>query len=339
MNNISEKSQFHRFFPHTRLRRTRQSAWIREMVAETTLHPSNLVLPIFLIEGEGKNEAIPSLPGVERMSIDIAIKQLIKAHQLGIGLVAIFPVVPSAKKNPEGSEALNPNNLVCRALKAFKQAVPAMGIMTDVALDPYTSHGHDGIMSDGQIINDETVAILCEQALLQAKAGADIVAPSDMMDGRIAMIRQQLEQSQLHNTLILSYAVKYASHFYGPFRDAVQSGSLLKGDKKTYQMDYRNTAEALHEAALDVAEGADMLMVKPGLPYLDVLYRVKQQFALPTLVYQVSGEYAMLKAAAAQNWLNYEQTLMESLLAFRRAGADAIITYAAIEAAEILART
>jgi porphobilinogen synthase len=323
-------------FPRVRPRRNRADAATRRLVAENRLCVDDLIWPVFVVEGEGQRQPIPSMPGVERLSLDLLIPALHEARSLGIACVALFPIVPATLKNADGDEARNPDNLMCRAVRAVKRAIPDMLILGDVALDPYTSHGHDGVMHEGRIINDLTLTILAAQAVNQARAGCAIIAPSDMMDGRVGRIRDALEASGLHETRLCSYAVKYASSFYGPFRDAVQSGGLLQGDKKTYQMDPANSDEALREAAIDLAEGADMLMVKPGLPYLDVLRRVKEAFPVPTFVYHVSGEYAMLKAASAQGWLDYDTTLMESLLAFKRAGADAILTYAALDAARLL---
>jgi porphobilinogen synthase len=323
-------------FPSVRLRRTRQSAWSRSIVRESTLTPANLVWPIFLVEGEGRREPVASMPGVERLSIDLATEAAAEAASLGIPAIALFPYTDPALRDERASEALNPENLVCRGVRAIKAKTPDIGIICDVALDPYTSHGHDGLLIGGEIANDETIEVLVRQALVQAEAGCDILAPSDMMDGRIGAIRQALEASGHKNTLIMSYAAKYASAFYGPFRDAVGSSSTLKGDKRSYQMDPANSDEALREVALDIAEGADLLLVKPGLPYLDIVRRVSERFAMPTLAYQVSGEYAMLAAAAEQGWLDREKCMMESLLAFRRAGACAILTYFAPEAARIL---
>lgn len=306
------------------------------MVQEHRLHPSDLIWPIFVTDGENSREPIPSMPDVERMSIDIAIEEVKKTADLGIPAIAIFPVVPAEKKDDEGSESYNENNLMCRALHAIKEAVPNIGLIADVALDPYTSHGHDGVIADGKILNDETVEILSKQALVQTKAGADIIAPSDMMDGRIAAIRETLEGAGFKNTCIMSYAAKYASGFYGPFRDAVNSGGFLKGDKKTYQMNPANTAEAMHEVAMDIQEGADMVMIKPGMPYLDIITNVKQEFQVPTFAYHVSGEYAMLKAAAQNGWLDYNLAATETLLSFKRAGCDGILTYCAHDIAKLL---
>ncbi len=322
----------------TRPRRNRKAAWSRKLVAENVLTTDDLIWPIFLCDGERKREAVASMPGVERYSVDESLRVAEQAMKLKIPALALFPNTDPALRDADGSEALNPNNLVCRALTAIKREFPDLGLAADVALDPYTSHGHDGLLEEGKILNDETVAVLVEQALVLANAGADVVAPSDMMDGRVGAIRKALDANGHVETQILSYAAKYASCFYGPFRDAVGSNATLIGDKRTYQMDPANGDEALREAALDVEEGADMLMVKPGLPYLDILWRVKEAFGLPTLVYQVSGEYAMIEAAAQNGWIDGEKAMMESLLAFRRAGADAVLTYFAPRAAEKLAR-
>lgn len=326
----------HPAFPHTRGRRNRVDGWTRRLVAENTLSVSDLIWPIFAVEGENQRQPVASMPGVERLSLDLLVPAVAEARDLGIPCVALFPIVPTDRKDPEGRESGDPNNLMCRAIRAIKREVPDIGVLGDVALDPYTSHGHDGIVKDGYVLNDETVEALVWQALVQADAGCDIVAPSDMMDGRIKAIREALEDRGHQLTRICSYAAKYASAFYGPFRDAVQTGGLLKGDKKTYQMDPANSDEALREVALDIAEGADMVMVKPGLPYLDVIRRVKDRFGVPTFAYHVSGEYAMLKAASGNGWLNYEAALMETLLGFKRAGTDAILTYGAKDAARLL---
>ena len=321
-----------------RPRRNRKADWARRLLAESKLTVDDLVWPVFLCEGTGAREPIASMPGVVRYSVDEAIHAAEHAMRLKIPALALFPNTDPKLRDERGSEALNPDNLVCRALTAIKREFPDLGLAADVALDPYTSHGHDGLLVDGKILNDETVAVLVEQAKVLAAAGADVVAPSDMMDGRVGAIRQALDASGFVDTQILSYAAKYASCFYGPFRDAVGSNATLQGDKRTYQMDPANTDEALRECALDVEEGADMLMVKPGLPYLDVLWRVKESFGLPTLVYQVSGEYSMIEAAARNGWIDGEKAMLESLTAFKRAGADAILTYFAPRAAERLAR-
>ncbi len=324
-------------FPARRMRRLRSAGWVREMVQEHSLKASDLILPLFITEGENQSEAIASMPGVNRTSIDLTLEKIKQAADLGIPAIAIFPVTPDEKKNARGSEAINADNLICRAIHAIKSEIPDIGIITDVALDPYTSHGHDGILShDGKVLNDESVEVLCRQALVQSQAGANIIAPSDMMDGRIAAIRKVLDNNAQQDTAILSYAAKYASGFYGPFRDAVNSNAALKGDKKTYQMNPANTDEAIHEVAMDIEEGADMIMIKPGLPYLDIIHRIKTRFEMPTFAYHVSGEYAMLKAAAAQGWLDYDTCLMESLIAFKRAGCDGILSYGAFDAARLL---
>ena len=321
-------------FPHTRLRRNRQTPWSRRLVAEHKLSVDDLIWPLFVIEGSDTRQDIVSMPGVQRLSIDLMVDAARHAVDLGIPAIAVFPSVDASLKTPDGREAINPNNLVCRTVRAIKKAVPEIGIICDVALDPFNSDGHDGLVIDGDVHNDASVEILAKMAVVQAEAGCDIVAPSDMMDGRILALRQALDHHGLSNVQIMSYAAKYASAFYGPFRDAVGSGSALKGDKKTYQMDSANTEEAIREVALDVAEGSDMVMVKPGMPYLDVIRRVKDAFGVPTFAYQVSGEYAMMKAAAQNGWLDWNRVITESLLCFKRAGADAIFTYAAPEVAK-----
>jgi porphobilinogen synthase len=319
-----------------RLRRNRTDEWTRRLVAESRLTVEDLVWPVFVHDDDGR-EDVPSMPGVQRLSISALVDEVGAAAALGVPAVALFPVVPAARKSETGDEAWNPDNLCNRAIRVVKQAVPEIGIICDVALDPYTSHGHDGLLRDGRILNDETIDVLCQQALAEAAAGVDIVAPSDMMDGRVGRLRDALDAAGYQHVRILAYSAKYASAFYGPFRDAVGSKSALgKGDKRTYQMDPANSDEALRECALDIAEGADMIMVKPGMPYLDILRRVKDAFRMPTLVYQVSGEYAMLKAAAGNGWLDGERAMMESLLAFKRAGADGILTYFAVDAAKRL---
>jgi porphobilinogen synthase len=324
-------------FPNTRLRRNRRTDWSRRLVAEHRLTVDDLIWPMFVHEGEDLREKVPSMPGVERLSIDLLVEAVGEAQQLGIPAVAVFPVTPPARKSPEAEEAVNPNNLVCRAVRAIKERHSQIGVICDVALDPYTSHGQDGLVRDGYVVNDETLEVLCRQAVVQAEAGCDVIAPSDMMDGRVGAIREALEEANLTHVQILSYAAKYASAFYGPFRDAVGSAaSLGTGDKRTYQMDPANGDEALREVALDVAEGADLVMVKPGLPYLDIVRRVKEAFGLPTFAYQVSGEYAMLCAAAERGWLDRRKAMLESLLAFKRAGADGVLTYFALEAARLL---
>ncbi len=324
-------------FPATRLRRTRVANWSRRLVAEHLLGVDDLIWPLFLIDGKDIVEPIPSMPGVERLSIERAVEAAEEAADLGIPAIAVFPHTEGRLRTPEGDEALNPDNLVCRAVQEIKEKVPEIGILCDVALDPYTSHGHDGLLSDdGEILNDETVDVLVRQALVQAEAGCDIIAPSDMMDGRVGAIRAGLEQEGFRNVQIMSYAAKYASCFYGPFRDAIGSSGVLKGDKKTYQMEPSNTDEALREVGLDIAEGADMVMVKPGLPYLDVIRRVKDTFSMPTFAYQVSGEFAMIEAAAENGWLDRDKAMLESLLCFKRAGADGVLTYFARDVARIL---
>ncbi len=317
-------------FPVSRPRQLRQHAWSRHLVAEHRLHASDLIQPYFVLDGTGRREPVASMPGIDRLSVDLLLREVEKARDLGIPAVALFPVTPSERKTEDGREAWNEDNIVCRAIRAIKREVPKIGVVADVALDPYTSHGQDGLLRDGVVLNDETLAALVRQALAQASAGCDIVAPSDMMDGRVGAIRQALDEGGFAHTMILSYAAKYASAFYGPFREACGSATNLgAADKKTYQMDPANSAEALREVALDVAEAADMVMVKPGLPYLDVIRRVKDAFGLPTMAYQVSGEYAMVQAAAKEGWIDGDAVMMESLLAFKRAGADAVLTYAA----------
>jgi porphobilinogen synthase len=324
-------------FPSTRMRRNRQTDWSRRLVREHRLSVDDLIWPTFVIDGRGQQQDIPSMPGVQRLSIDLLLRQAERAAKLGVPAIAVFPVLESSEKTLDGEQAWNPENLICRAVQALKTEIPEVGVICDVALDPFTSHGQDGIVRDGIILNDETLEALQKQAVTQAQAGCDIIAPSDMMDGRIGAIRGSLDQADLPNVQILSYAAKYASAFYGPFRDAVGSKSALgAADKRTYQQDPANTDEALREVALDLDEGADMVMVKPGLPYLDVIRRVKDRFGVPTFAYQVSGEYAMLHAAAQQGWLDYDACLMESLMAFKRAGTDAILTYAALDVAERL---
>ena len=322
-------------FPALRPRRLRQADWIRRLVRETAVSPSDLIWAMILHDGEGK-VPVPSMPGVERLSPAEAARAAVQARDLGIPAIAVFPYIDGAKKDARGAEATNPDGLVCRAVKAMKDAAPEVGIMCDVALDPFTDHGHDGLIEDGRILNDASVARLVEQSLVQARAGCDIIAPSDMMDGRVAAIRGALEADGHHDVMIMAYAAKYASAFYGPYRDAIGSAKALTGDKKTYQMDPGNTDEALREVALDIAEGADMVMVKPGMPYLDIVRRVVEAFAMPTFAFQVSGEYAMLMAAAQNGWLEEERAILESLSAFKRAGAAGIITYFAPRAARLL---
>ena len=324
-------------YPALRLRRTRASAWSRALHRETVLTPSNLIWPLFITEGTAQREPIATLPGVERLSVDLLGAAAKRAGDLGIPCIALFPNTPRDLRTENGREALNPDNLMCRAIKAIKDAASDIGVLTDVALDPYTAHGHDGLVDDaGYVLNDATVEILTGQALVQAAAGADIVAPSDMMDGRIGAIRQALEAAGHVNVQIMSYSAKYASAFYGPFRDAVGSGGLLKGDKKTYQMDYGNAEEALREVAADLAEGADSVMVKPGLPYLDIVRLVKERFEVPVFAYQVSGEYAMIEAAVAAGVLGRDAAILETLTAFKRAGCSGVLTYHAPRAAELM---
>jgi porphobilinogen synthase len=325
-------------FPAHRPRRMRRDDWSRRLMQENQLSASDLIYPVFLLEGTNQSQAVASMPGVNRVSLDLLFSVAEECVSLGIPVLALFPVIDASLKTPDGKEAFNPNGLVPNAVRELKKRFPNLGIMTDVALDPYTSHGQDGVPDDqGRILNDETTAILVQQAVTQAQAGVDIVAPSDMMDGRIGKIREALEQKNLIHTRIMAYSAKYASAFYGPFRDAVGSAKNLgKADKKTYQMDCANTNEALREVALDISEGADMVMVKPGMPYLDIVRRVRDEFNYPTYAYQVSGEYAMLKAAAQNGWLDHDAVMMESLLAFKRAGADGILTYFALEAARLI---
>lgn len=321
-------------FPLTRLRRNRQDRFTRRLVAENSLSIDDLIWPIFVMEGSNSVTDVASMPGVQRVTLDRLAAHVETAAKLDIPALALFPITPSEVRDEAGTEALNPNNLMCRAARLLKKEFPDMGLIGDVALDPYTNHGHDGIIENGYVVNDKSVDILKVQATNQAAAGIDIIAPSDMMDGRIEAIRRDLDENGLINTRIMSYAAKYASAFYGPFRDALGSGGLLKGDKKTYQMDPANSDEALREVETDLLEGADMVMVKPGMPYLDIIRRVRDSFSVPTFAYQVSGEYAMLMAAIQNGWLDHERAVMESLLAFKRAGANGILTYFAIEAAQ-----
>lgn len=326
---------FPQSFPATRLRRNRQSAWIRALTAETLLAPSDLVWSLIVHDGDEARDPVPSMPGVDRLSAAEAAKTAKRASELGIPAIAIFPNIDPSKKDASGSESLNADGLVPTCIKAMKDAAPEVGIICDVALDPFTSHGHDGLIdNEGYVLNDETTDMLVRQALVQVEAGADVVAPSDMMDGRIGAIRQRLEAGGHTNALILSYAAKYASGYYGPYRDAIGSASALKGDKRTYQQNPANTEEALREVAMDIAEGADMVMVKPGLPYLDIVQRVSSEFAIPTLAFQVSGEYAQIVAAAENGWIDGQRVMMEALMCFKRAGASGIITYYADRAAE-----
>lgn len=319
-----------------RMRRLRRADWSRRLVRENTLTVDDLIWPLFVVEGERTRTPVPSMPGVSRLTVDEVVRDAEEAARLGIPAIALFPYTDPDLRDESGSEALNDQNLVCRAVRALKAAVPEVGVITDVALDPYTSHGHDGLLSGDEILNDETVAQLCRQSLVQAEAGADVIAPSDMMDGRVGAIRAALDEAGYRHVQIMSYAAKYASAFYGPFRDAVGTSKTLRGDKRTYQMDPANTDEALREAELDILEGADSIMVKPGMPYLDVLRRLKDTFAVPTYAYQVSGEYAMIKAAAQNGWIDGDRAMMESLMAFKRAGADGVLTYFAPEAARRL---
>ena len=327
-----------RAFPATRLRRLRAQDFSRRLVREHQLSVDDLIYPVFVLEGQNQCQPVASMPGVDRLSIDLLVTRAKEWVELGIPMLALFPVTPAALKSELAEEAFNPEGLTQRAVRALKAAYPGLGIMTDVALDPFTSHGQDGIIDEqGYVLNDLTTSVLVKQALSHAQAGADVIAPSDMMDGRIGAIRQALEQASYVNTLIMAYSAKYASSFYGPFRDAVGSaGNLGKGGKATYQMDPANSAEAIHEVGLDLQEGADMVMIKPGMPYLDIVWRIKQEYGAPTFAYQVSGEYAMLQAAAQNGWIDKDQVMMESLLAFKRAGADGILTYSAIAAAKLL---
>ena len=329
-----------RFFPETRLRRMRRDDFSRRLMRETQLTVDSLIYPMFVVEGHQEREPIPSMPGIERVSIDLLVAEAKHLYKLGVPAIALFPVTPASAKSLMAEEAFNPNGLAQRAVRAIKDAVPEMGVITDVALDPFTTHGQDGIIDEnGYVLNDRTVEALVQQALSHAEAGADIVAPSDMMDGRIGDIREALEEESFVNTRIMAYSAKYASAYYGPFRDAVGSAAnLVKADKKTYQMDPANSNEALHEVGLDLAEGADMVMIKPGMPYLDIVRRVKDEFQAPTFVYQVSGEYAMHKAAALNGWLDDNAVMQESLLCIKRAGADGILTYYAKQYAEWINR-
>ena len=325
-------------YPTTRMRRNRRDDWTRRLVAENKLSVDDLIWPVFVHDGDDARVPVPSLPGIDRLSIAQLVADVGEARALGIPLVAIFPVVDPALKTNEAEESYNPDNLICRAVNTVKEAHPEMGIMCDVALDPFTSHGHDGLLRGGYVVNDETVEVLCKQSLVQARAGCDVIAPSDMMDGRIGAIRAALDADGFDHVRVMAYAAKYASALYGPFRDAVGSApNLSGGDKKTYQMDPANSDEALREVALDIAEGADMVMVKPGLFYLDILYRVKQAFGMPSFAYQVSGEYAMITGAGERGWLDGARAMDEALLSFKRAGADGILTYAALETARKLA--
>jgi len=327
-------------YPQIRLRRNRRDLWSRRLVCENTLTTNDLIWPVFVTEGQNRQEAIASMPGVFRRSIDLLVEAVGEAKALGVPAIALFPQVDPAAKTPDAREAYNRDNLICRTVRAIKAAYPDLGIVCDVALDPFNSDGHDGIVVDGYVQNDITVEALIKQSLVQAEAGCDVIAPSDMMDGRIGSIRKALDQAGFEHVRIMSYAAKYASAFYGPFRDAIGSNGALKGgDKKTYQMDPANSDEALREVAMDLQEGADMVMVKPGMPYLDIVRRVKDAFRVPTYAYQVSGEYAMLKGAINNGWMDNDKTVLESLLAFKRAGADGILTYMAVEAAKLLKKS
>ncbi len=319
-----------------RPRRNRKAEWARRLVRENVLTTDDLIWPMFVVDGNNTRTPVASMPGVDRLTVDQAVRDAERAMKLDIPCIALFPYTEPSLRDENGSEALNPNNLVCQSVRAIKKQFPELGVLCDVALDPFTSHGHDGLIEDGKILNDETVAVLVRQALVQAEAGCDVIAPSDMMDGRVGAIREALDEAGFLDVQIMSYAAKYASAFYGPFRDAIGSAKTLTGDKRTYQMDSANSDEALREVELDIAEGADMVMVKPGMPYLDVVRRVKDTFSMPTFVYQVSGEYAMIAAAANNGWIDGDRAMMESLLGFKRAGADGILTYFAPMAAERL---
>lgn len=323
-------------YPATRLRRLRLSEWSRRLTAETRLAPDDLIWAMVLREGTGMREPVASMPGIDRLSIDEAVKAAREAKALGIPAIALFPYTGREERSADARQAVNPDNLMCRAARAIKDAVPEIGLMADVALDPYTDHGHDGLMENGVILNDETVEMLVEQSLVEARAGFDIIAPSDMMDGRVGAIRKGLDGDGFESVQIMAYAAKYASAFYGPYRDAIGSSGVLKGDKRTYQMDPANSDEALREVALDIAEGADSVMVKPALAYLDIIRRVKDEFAMPTFAFQVSGEYAMIMAAAQNGWIDGERIMMETILSIRRAGADGVITYFAPRAAKLM---
>ena len=321
-------------YPLNRMRRNRQSQWSRRLVCENNLSISDLILPVFVMEGKNKAEPIKSLPGVNRLTIDRIISVAKESEDVGLPLLAIFPVIDSSLKTDYAEESYRANNLVCRTISEIKNKVSSIGLMTDVALDPYTSHGHDGIIKNNVIANDETIEILIKQAINQCESGADVIAPSDMMDGRVLKIREALESHNFQDKLIMSYAAKYVSNYYGPFRDAIKSDKNLIGDKKTYQMDIANSDEALREAELDIREGADMIMVKPGLPYLDIIHKIKNYLKVPTFAYQVSGEYASIMAASMNGWIDYDDIIMETLLCFKRAGADGILTYAALDVAK-----
>ncbi len=323
-------------FPRKRMRRNRREPWIRRLVAENTLTAADLIWPVFVVEGENQRQPIPSMPGVDRLSVDLLAEAVAEARALGIPAVALFPYTDETLKTPDAREAYNPDNLVCRAVRAAKAACPDVGVICDVALDPFNSDGHDGLVQDGVILNDETIELLVKQSLVQAEAGCDIIAPSDMMDGRVAAIRDGLDAAGHRDVAIMAYAAKYASGFYGPFRDAIGSKGALKGDKATYQMNPANIDEAMWEVAMDVEEGADMIMVKPGLPYLDVVRMVKEKFQMPTFAYNVSGEYAMLRGAGDAGWLDYNKVAVETMMSFKRAGADGILTYSALDVARLI---
>ena len=323
-------------FPQTRMRRNRLYDWTRRLTAENNLTSNDLILPMFVGEGKGRSDPIPSMPGVNRISIDLLDDIIGEANEVNIPAVIIFPEITSSKKTPDAREAINPENLVCQSIRKINKICPEIGIICDAALNPFNSDGHDGLLENNQILNDETIDILCKQSIIQAEAGCHIIAPSDMMDGRVGAIRKTLDSNGYKNIGILSYAAKYASAFYGPFRDAIGSKTVLKGDKKTYQIDPANIEESIRQVAQDIEEGADMIMIKPGMPYLDVISRIKTEFGLPTLAYQVSGEYAMLKGAIQNGWLDNDKAILESLLSFKRAGADAILSYMAIEASRLL---
>ncbi len=324
-------------YPLTRLRRNRRDGWTRRLVAEHVLSVNDLIWPVFILPGHGRTETVPSMPGVQRVSVDRLVQHIAPAVELGIPLVALFPATPSELKDADGTESANPENLICQAARLLKRAYPELGLMGDVALDLYTTHGHDGVLRDGYVHNDDSIAVLVKQALVQAEAGIDVLGPSDMMDGRVGAIRGALDGAGRIDTRIMSYAAKYASAFYAPYRDAVQSAKL-NGDKKTYQMDPANSDEALREVEQDLAEGADMVMVKPGLPYLDIVHRIHERFGVPTFAYQVSGEYSMIAGAAERGWIDGERAMMESLMAFKRAGAAGVLTYFALDAARLLQR-
>ena len=328
----AQRSEILGAYPQVRMRRNRRAPWIRRMVAENRLQTDDLIWPIFVHDGSGR-QPVASMPGIDRLGLDCLADAVGEGHDLGLSAVAVFPYTEESLKSSDCREAVNPENLVCRAVRSLKDAFPDIGVICDVALDPYNADGHDGLLRGDEILNDETIALLCEQAVIQAQAGCDVIAPSDMMDGRIGAVREALDGAGFEQVNIIAYAAKYASCFYGPFRDAVGSGAKLLGDKKTYQMDPANSDEALREVALDLQEGADMIMIKPGMPYLDVIRRVKDTFGVPTAAYQVSGEYAMIKAAAGNGWLDNDKAVMESLMSIKRAGADAILTYAAPEVA------